>query len=442
MPLGYPIRTLITGAVLISALAVSAPAQAREVRIREFRIPSGGPRAIAAGPDGNLWFTEERENSIGRITPSGKITEFQIPSPHSRPGEITAGPDGNLWFTEESGNKIDRITPVGQVTDFPLPIAHAEPESITAGPDGDLWFTERTGVGRITTSGQITDFPLSRRTGVSEANLSAGPEGDIWFSEGFKRKIGRITPSGQITQFEIHCRPECEGEEALTSGPEGDHWFTIGDHGNAFAELLGERQRPVVGRITPSGEVREFVVPGGEADGISAGPEGDIWFTEWFKRKIGRITPGGLIAEFHLPHPRSVGIAAGVDGSLWFAGPVSHTIGRIAPRPLGISVANTPVVKNGWTRLRLDCSGGAPHAHCRGTLRLEVSLRGRHIARRFDFAPRRYRMPTETTRWVRVRVPRPDRGPPRRFPPGLPVIARATVRGGQVWGRMFWLRMG
>ena len=33
-----------------------------------------------AGPDGNLWFTEPNDgNSIGRITTSGKITEFPIP---------------------------------------------------------------------------------------------------------------------------------------------------------------------------------------------------------------------------------------------------------------------------------------------------------------------------------------------------------------------------
>ena len=48
---------------------------------------------------------------IGRITPGGAITEFPLPSPGSGPAGIAAGPDDNLWFTEQLGNKIGRITP-------------------------------------------------------------------------------------------------------------------------------------------------------------------------------------------------------------------------------------------------------------------------------------------------------------------------------------------
>jgi streptogramin lyase len=89
----------------------------------EFPLPasSGIPQAITAGLDGNLWFTECTFNSssgkctddrIGRITPGGQITEFPpLPTPGSEVQHITAGPDGNLWFTEQDGNKIGRITP-------------------------------------------------------------------------------------------------------------------------------------------------------------------------------------------------------------------------------------------------------------------------------------------------------------------------------------------
>ena len=40
----------------------------------------------------------------------GTITEFPTPTSLSFPKFITAGPDGNLWFTEDSGNKVGRIT--------------------------------------------------------------------------------------------------------------------------------------------------------------------------------------------------------------------------------------------------------------------------------------------------------------------------------------------
>jgi streptogramin lyase len=68
----------------------------------EFALAAGRlPFGITAGPDGNLWFTEERGNQIGRITPAGTVTEFPIPNGNSQPAGITAGPDGNLWFTEQ-----------------------------------------------------------------------------------------------------------------------------------------------------------------------------------------------------------------------------------------------------------------------------------------------------------------------------------------------------
>jgi streptogramin lyase len=34
------------------------------------------------------------------------FTEYPLPTGNSSPWGIAAGPDGNLWFTESSGNKI------------------------------------------------------------------------------------------------------------------------------------------------------------------------------------------------------------------------------------------------------------------------------------------------------------------------------------------------
>jgi streptogramin lyase len=49
---------------------------------------------------------------------SGRVVtnEFPIPTPNSGAYGITAGPDGALWFIENKANKIGRITTVGVVT--------------------------------------------------------------------------------------------------------------------------------------------------------------------------------------------------------------------------------------------------------------------------------------------------------------------------------------
>src|SRR5688500_3292966 len=106
------------------------------------------PKGIAAGPDGNLWFTNG--NSIGRITPAGVVSIFTDPSISSARG-IAAGPDGNLWFTNQGNNSIGRITPGGVVSNFADP-SIGSPSGIASGPDGNLWFTNpgNRSIGRIT----------------------------------------------------------------------------------------------------------------------------------------------------------------------------------------------------------------------------------------------------------------------------------------------------
>lgn len=135
-----------------------------EGTVTEFTIPTenSGPEGITTGPDGALWFTESLSGQIGRITTDGKISEFALPDPDAQPLGITTAPDGALWFTEAScvrkrpsrcviGNKIGRITTTGLVTEFAVPSDGSGPHSITAGPDGALWFTEYYGgrVGRL-----------------------------------------------------------------------------------------------------------------------------------------------------------------------------------------------------------------------------------------------------------------------------------------------------
>ncbi len=101
---------------------------------------------------------------------AGAVTEYPIPPPNSNnPTDIAAGPDGNLWYVTASqafdnggpafgerpgNNKVGRITPVGVITEFEIPTQFSQPQAITSGPAGDehMWFTERQGkkIGRIT----------------------------------------------------------------------------------------------------------------------------------------------------------------------------------------------------------------------------------------------------------------------------------------------------
>ena len=196
------------------------------------------------GPDGALWFTNFGNNSIGRITTAGVVTNYTgtgidepdgdhgrarrgavvhqlrqqldradhhrrgrsptTPAPASTsPHGITAGPDGALWFTNYGNNSIGRITTAGVVTNYTGPGIDG-PDGITAGPDGALWFTNygNNSIGRITTAGGR--HQLHRRRHRRPDGITAGPDGALWFTNDGNNSIGRITTAGVGHQLHRH----------------------------------------------------------------------------------------------------------------------------------------------------------------------------------------------------------------------------------------------
>lgn len=90
-------------------------------------------------------------NKIGRITTSGEISEYVIPTPAARPHAIISGKNGDLWFTEWGGNQIGRVTVEGVITEYEIPTKNAEAHGIAICPNGYIWFAEECNlIGRLT----------------------------------------------------------------------------------------------------------------------------------------------------------------------------------------------------------------------------------------------------------------------------------------------------
>lgn len=62
--------------------------------VAEYGVPEGAD-SIVTGADGNLWFTEA--DGIGRITPGGSASSFKLAAGTGAPRALAAGPDGNIW---------------------------------------------------------------------------------------------------------------------------------------------------------------------------------------------------------------------------------------------------------------------------------------------------------------------------------------------------------
>ncbi len=98
---------------------------------------------------------------------------------------ITAGPDGNLWFTENgvTVSRIGEINPTTHATgDFAAPTASSEPFGIAAGPDGNLWFTESSvsGIGMIGAGAPAASIAAPVVAGGAQQGVQQECEGDRW----------------------------------------------------------------------------------------------------------------------------------------------------------------------------------------------------------------------------------------------------------------------
>ena len=169
------------------------------------------PEGIAAGPDGNLWFTEFNAHALGagpgriaRITPAGAVTEFTRPG-LDRPLLIAPGPDDNLWFTAASG--LGPITPAGVVSQYTYPYSTLpgftffSQYGIAAGADGNIWLTDLNaagGIARISPGPAAVTAPASDITATAATlNGSVRPNGQttaLHFQYGPTTSYGSRTP--------------------------------------------------------------------------------------------------------------------------------------------------------------------------------------------------------------------------------------------------------
>jgi streptogramin lyase len=226
--------------------------------ITEYPLPDSGdnpslqvPTAIAAGPDGNVWFIDDN-NDIGLVSPTGIVLTLPMPAPTS-PYKITAGADGNLWFTNSGIDAIGKITPSGVVTEYPLPPDPSTAltiipddngaDAIVAGPDGNIWFTAIGYIGKMDPSGNLTKYPINPSL-IGMPDITVGIDGNLYFVESENDKIGKITPAGVVTEY------------ALPEIPTGHQaFFGAGDHPMSLA---------------PGADGRIWVVNTGENAGLMA----------------------------------------------------------------------------------------------------------------------------------------------------------------------------
>ena len=310
-----------------------------------------GPFAIAAGPDGALWFTELNAREIGRMTVDGTLT-MHAPLPGggsaSYPYGITAGSDGAMWFVAQTPSIVGRIDSSGGILTKPLASATANPTNIVSGPGGALWFAESVtkAIGRIPATTPLQTPDESRTIPNAPNGIASGPDGNLWFSEYTAQNIGRMTPGGGATYFPA--APPTGNPEDIAAGPDEALWYV-------------EINPSDVVRIATGGSQTPFPMPGGLAPfSITAGSDGALWIPTG--DTIVRMATDGSSQTFRLPSGTgATSIAAGSDGNMWFNESNVGKIGRITTAP---TASTTGATRSGATTALVT---GTANGHAQAT---------------------------------------------------------------------------
>ena len=279
--------------------------------ITEYPIPYAGsePAGIVWGPDGDLWFTDYGTNSIGQLDPSNHaIVEYPALTASSGPlGIAVVGKE--IWFTEYSVGQLGVIDPVThKITQY---LTGGSPTSLAAGADGNLYFTssrlDSGGIGQFNTTTHATTF--FGFSGIPTSQVAPGPDGGLYFGTAVlfrddlyqRPTIQEIGPTRTFPLYDTSQPPPLAGGATggLAAGTDGKLYFTasstffysgegspITDQGVTEIDSLD----PATGAVTKS---QPFAGGGSIFPSITAGPDGNLWFTAGAYIGVATIIPAG-----------------------------------------------------------------------------------------------------------------------------------------------------
>jgi virginiamycin B lyase len=218
------------------------------------------PHGIGLDEDGEtIWFTGKRTSTIGKISPEGQVTHFQLETLAALPIFLSAGNGSGMWGTELLGNCILNITPEGKVKEYPIPTGNSRPIAIIKDPVEDcMWFTQEAGLNicKIDAQGQISEYPVPVVQQNSRlASLCFDNEMNLWVQ--VYVDLNNPVPEGSdyIIKFDKSIRTSCG--------------FTV-------------TGVPFTSHVVPSRSVMMHR--------IRKDKDGNLWFTEMMTDRLGKVT--------------------------------------------------------------------------------------------------------------------------------------------------------
>ncbi len=230
------------------------------------------PQAIALDPlTGSLWFVASTYDDavlvIGEVNPvTDAITTFDAFLDFLTPDAtaITFDPeDGYFWFTDQGDSRIGFVNPTtGAITDNIALPDQSFPNSIVADDNGNLWFTEPivNALGEYDPkTSKLKNYPIATD---ATSVITVDAKGNLWITGADNAELAEINPATGTVTTTVNANVS-DGSIAL--GPDDNLWFASGQGIGTY-------------NLT-SGESTSYSVPGGYAEAVTAGEDGNVWFT-------------------------------------------------------------------------------------------------------------------------------------------------------------------
>ena len=287
----------------------------------------------ASSSDPEQTFISTRDNANGEVyvTPTGYDKAVRVTCDEATKTHPVLSPDGTqVAFSRSEDPSGHFHIVIATLPDFG---SSEPPDSVCA----DV--ASSTLQGGAASADDVWPSWLPDGNGLVFSSTRDNPLGDIYEQRLDASTATRVTNGrGAVANTEpslagtVEVTPDAT-EFGLPSPGGAPWWITTGPDGNLwFTEYFGNR----IGRITPTGTITEYGLPSADSRprGITPGPDGNLWFTEYFGNRIGRITPAGTITEYAAglsANSFPTDITPGPDGNLWFTETVGNRIGRITP---------------------------------------------------------------------------------------------------------------
>lgn len=335
------------------------------------------PHGIVVAPDGTVYFSEDSNHVVRRITPDGIITTVAgtgtlgfsgdggpaIAANLDTPMGLMLAPDGTLYVADSGNGRVRAIdingvirtvagggrasasamsVPVGA-----LEVSFSKPHAVARGLDGSLYISDDTlsRIFRMDPAGQVTllvgggrdktDGALATSVDISSPlGMAVGQNGDLYFTEFDENRISRVDASGRYWRVAGTGTAGFSGDKgpAVLAQLDRPHTVDIAADGALYVTDEGNsrvRRIGLDGYIDTVAGNGEFSYDGDNGPPLAASfsqprvvfvhKDGSLWIADYSDDRIRRIRPS-------LPgYSEGESVLASADGAQLF---VFDSLGR------------------------------------------------------------------------------------------------------------------